>query len=129
MKKALIITTLLSTNTLNPQLVNAALVNGSILNFNTAATSGNFPSLPVTGSGSWFAMEVQPDTQVITGISGFNNLILGATQSASSTSVDNIDISWMFSGSAGVHQSTSNTNVLTTSGDTATVDFSGWGVF
>jgi len=129
MKKTLLTTAILSIISITPQSANAALLNGSTLSFDTPATSGSFTSLPAANSGSYFAMEVSVGTQIVTGVSGFDNLVIGTTQLASSSTIGNIDNPWMFSGNQGVHESTSNTNIISASGDTVTVDFSGWGVF
>ncbi len=69
-------------------------------------------------------------------ISGNDGLVLGTTQSASGShsgvpngsEVEGIDNAWAFFGNTGLHLSTSNTNVLSASGNTATADFSGWSV-
>ena len=130
MKKTLLMSAALSFIYFLPQSANAALLNGSVLNFDTPAISGNHSSLNSIGPGSWFALESSPGSFVATGISGAENLVLGTTQSApGSATAGNIDNSWMFSGIQGVHESTANTNIITSSGDTATIDFSGWGIF
>jgi hypothetical protein len=95
---------------------NAALVNGSVLNI---------------GAGSGFEFIGYPIVQTIT---GFNGIVLGTTQSAAGdhlgpidgTESPNIDQPWVFSGGTGMHSTLSPTNVLSASGNTASVDFSGW---
>jgi hypothetical protein len=102
---------------------NAVLVNGSTLNI---------------GAGSFVAMggatTVQApgfDGQFITGHQG---LVLGTVQIPSgshSGAPDGsespaIDDPWIFFGNTGMNGSQSATNVLTASGNTATIDFSGW---
>ncbi|VAW59095.1 hypothetical protein MNBD_GAMMA08-1889, partial [hydrothermal vent metagenome] len=130
MKNIFLSTALLSALSLAPQAANAALVEGSVLNFD--GFDGNRNTLPAVGSGSWFSLQLTPEPQlpVITSISSFNGLIIGTTQAASSTPpiTPNIDNPWGFAGNLGVHQSTSNTRIISASGDTATIDFSGWGV-
>jgi len=99
----------------------AALVNGSALTI---------------GTGSEFGMEVSPGFVLNTPITGLNGIVLGTVQPASGshsgppngTESPNIDQAWLFFGNTGMHQSTAATNVLSASGDTATIDFSGWGV-
>lgn len=99
----------------------AALQNGSVLNL---------------GAGSAFIMEVAPGFFLSTSITNNDGLILGTAQAAtgSHTGAPNgtesagIDDPWLFFGNTGMHQSVSATNVLSASGNTATVDFSGWSV-
>ncbi|VAW61898.1 hypothetical protein MNBD_GAMMA11-765 [hydrothermal vent metagenome] len=129
MKNIFLSTALLSVISIVPQAANAALIDGSVLDFDGVFLSGNVTALPAVGSGSWFSMQLDPEPAlpVITSISSFNGLVIGTTQVAS-VSTPNIDNPWGFSGNTGVHQSTSNTNIISASGDTATIDFSGWGV-
>lgn len=95
---------------------NAALVNGSVLNI---------------GAGSSFEIIGYPIVQTIT---GFNGIVLGTTQSATGdhlgpidgTESPNIDQPWVYAGNTGMHSTASPTNVLSASGNTASVDFSGW---
>jgi hypothetical protein len=120
----------------------AALVNGSTLSFTPAANSG---TQPADGAGSWFSMKVDANTTLYTGINSFNGIVLGTAQAASGSHTGlpgcvpnsvctnagenpNIDDPWGFFGSTGMHQTTSAANVLSASGNTASVDFSGWDV-
>lgn len=104
---------------------NAALVNGSTLSIDTGSFFTMGGGLTVTAPGL--------SGQFITGNDG---LVLGTTQSASGShsgvpdgsEVEGIDNAWAFFGNTGLHLSTSNTNVLSASGNTATADFSGWSV-
>ena len=131
------IATALGTATLNAE---ATLVNGSALNF--AASAGG-TVMPTIGSGSWFSLLISSTTTLYTGISSHNGLMLGTTQLASGSHIGapgctpgascnnagenpNIDNPWQFSGSTGMHQTTSNSNVLSAAGNAATVDMSGW---
>lgn len=90
-------------------------MNGSVLNI---------------GAGSGFELVGYP----IQTITGFNGIVLGTTQSAAGdhlgpingTESPNIDQPWVYSGSTGMHSTVSPTNVLSASGNTASVDFSGW---
>lgn len=105
----------------------AALVNGSTLNI---------------GAGSCFNMGggavCPPAAPGLSGqnVLGNNGLVLGTSQAAtgSHTGAPNgsespgIDQAWNFFGNTGMHLTTSNTNVLTASGNMATVNFSGWAV-
>lgn len=107
---------------------NAALVNGSVLTIEV----GSFFTI---GS----VVDDSPPGGSVTGafLTGFNGLILGTVQEASGSHTGipdgsespNIDRAWDFLGLAtGMHESKSPTNVLSASGNTATADFSGWGV-
>jgi len=116
--------------TIASQYANAALLNGSTLSFTPIASGSASSSLPADGLGSWYSMEISPGTFFITPITSLNGVVLGTTQLASSspTPVGNIDVPWLFSANPGAHQTVSNSNVLTVTGDTATVDFSGWNI-
>ncbi len=129
MKKNIFAQAFLAVATLFGQSAYAALVNGSTLNFSPIANFSISSQLPADGLGSWFAMEVQPGEFVITPLTSFNGLVLGTTQLASSAPVvANIDNPWQFFGNIGASQTISDANVLSTSGDTATVDFDGWNI-
>ena len=129
MKKYLHIFTFIITSSITTQYANAALTNGSTLSFTPIASGGQSTILPADGLGSWFSMEVQPGLPTITPITSLNGLVLGSTQPANPAPVvGNIDMPWVFLGNIGAHQSVSDTNVLSASGDTATIDFSGWSV-
>jgi hypothetical protein len=130
---------------LTPMMASAALVNGSNLSF-TAAASGT--TQPAIGAGSWFSMAVSANTTAYTGIQSFNGLTLGTTQlatgshsglpgctpnSACNASLPlneqpNIDNAWGFFSNTGMHQTTSNSNVISAAGNTGNVDMSGWSV-
>ena len=118
---------------------NAALTNGLTLDMTRAPTGG----IVQPASGSYFSMLALdttlngvPDTTVYIPIASFNGIRLGTTQTASGshsgavngTENPDIDDPWGFFGNTGMHQTTSNSNVLSASGNTATVDFSGWNV-
>jgi len=105
--------------------VNAVLVNGSTLNI---------------GEGSFFAMGGGTavnapgfDGQFITGNQG---LVLGSVQTPSGShsgapdgsESSTIDNPWVLFGNTGMTGNQSASNVLTASGNTATIDFSSWGM-
>jgi len=118
---------LLSLTALYGHCANAALLNGSTLSFTPAVTGGMV--MPAIGDGSWMALQVTPTDFLYTHIDSLNGIILGTSQPASSIPpVGDIDSPWMFSGSNGVHLTNSNSNVLTSFGDSATIDFSGWNI-
>lgn len=92
--------------------------------------------------GSWFSMS----GGTYAALEGFDGLRLGTTQTASGShsgtpgctngvgtcnntgELPGIDRPWEFFGNTGMHFSAIATNVLTASGNTATVSFSGWRV-
>lgn len=103
----------------------AVLLNGSTLNI---------------GAGSFFTMGGGTvvnapgfDGQFIT---NNNGIVLGTAQAASGShsgapngsEIEGIDNAWGYFGHTGLHLTTTPTNVLSASGNTATVDFSGWTV-
>ena len=120
---------------------NAALSSDASLSITQGTVGGT--SQPPAGTGSWFSMKALdldfdqiPETSVYVPIGGFNGLNLGTTQLASGshggpvdgTELPDIDNPWGFFGNTGMHQTTSNTTVLSAAGNNATVDFSGWNV-
>jgi len=121
MKKTTIVLSLLAVTGTS----HADLINGAVLNI---------------GEGSFFTMgggtTVQApgfDGQFITGHHG---LVLGEIQEATGShgGVPNnsenpaIDNPWVFFGNTGMHGTLLPSNVLSASGNTATIDFSGWNV-
>ena len=91
-------------------------------------------------SGSYFTMGGSPtvtapgfDGQFIT---GFNGIVIGTTQTATGShggapngsESPNIDNAWRFFGNTGMHLTTAPVNVLSGSGNSATLDFAGWSV-
>jgi len=109
---------------------NAALVNGSILNI---------------GEGSFFDMGpkgTEVDIGIITApgfdgqfITGYQGLVLGTVQTPSGShsgapdgsESPTVDNPWLLFGiTTGMHGTESASNVLSASGNTATVDLSGW---
>ena len=99
----------------------AALVQGSVLNIST---------------GSYWLLETDVDYFTSTPVTGHAGIVTGTAQStglthpgaptgteAISTSIDE---PWSFFGNTGMHLTVSPTNVLSASGDRATLDMSGW---
>jgi len=119
MKKTAIAIALMSTTS----SANAVLVNGSILNIG----EGSFFTL---GGGTVVAAPGF-DGQFITGHQG---LVLGSVQTPSGSHSGapdgsenpTIDNPWLWFGNTGMHGTESASNVLSASGNTATVDLSGW---
>jgi len=85
----------------------AALVNGSTLSIE---------------SGSYF--HLGEFGQVLT--TGIDGVILGSVQTHDFSFTGNRIDDFLFLASPGMHYTTSPTNVLSSSGNTATIDFSGW---
>lgn len=100
----------------------AVLVNGSVLSIGAGSffTMGGGTSVNAPGFDGQF-------------ITNNNGLVLGTAQSASGShsgipngsETEGIDNAWAFFGNTGMHLSTSATNIITASGNSATVDFSG----
>lgn len=85
--------------------VQANLINGSILSIEAGSYFDIFGQTPITG---------------------IDGVILGSNQPYDfSFTTGRID-QFVFLGAQGMHYTTSPTNVLSSSGNTATVDFSGW---
>lgn len=104
-------------------VASAALVNGSTLSVDQGSffTMGGGTTVNAPGFDGQF-------------ITGFDGLVLGTTQtpSGSHSGLPNgsesptVDNAWAFFGNTGMSGTDSNSNVLSASGNTATVDFSGW---
>lgn len=101
---------------------NATLVNGSTLSI---------------GLGSMFeVIDSNSNLFYSVPITGYQGVVLGTTQTAlgihsgppNGSESPGIDNPWEFFSNTGMHITTSPTNVLSASGNTATVDFSGWSV-
>ncbi len=118
---------------------NAALAGNALLNFNTGVLGGYYGNAVVTGS--YFGMDTNGDGVIKkterTPIAQNNGILLGTIQTASGShsgspgtapEAPGIDSPWSFFGNTGMHFTNSATNVLSASGNTATVDFSGWNV-
>lgn len=124
----------------------AALMSNAKLDFDPGVTiclaSCSPSGSPIYGvkTGSYFGMDTSGNGKISAGertaISENNGLLLGTIQAASGshggalngTESPGIDNPWGFFGNTGMHYSSSPTTVLSATGNTATVDFSGWGV-
>lgn len=115
---------------------NTALAIGLIASFISAgveASLTNGTPLPI-GVGSYFEMETAVGVFTRTAITGLNGLVIGTSQLAAGshlgspdgTESPNIDRPWLFFGSTGMHETVSPSYVLSSSGNTATIDMSGW---
>lgn len=131
-------TVLLALTTMASFSANAQLQGSSTLNFNPGVLGGYYGNVLV--SGSYFGMDTNGDGTVTKSerspISQNRGVILGTTQVATGshsgqpngTESSNIDQPWSFFGNTGMHQTSSPTFVLSSTGNVATVDFSGWAV-
>ena len=98
-----------------------------MLNFTSALTD---TTQPLVGAGSWRAF---PDSNLYLGIESFNGLIVGASQSASGShggapdgsESPAIDKAWQAFGNTGMLETTSPANIISASGNLATLDFMG----
>lgn len=116
----------------------AALVGYNVLTFEGAPIDPlNNTVMPAPGSGSWFAISPSPGQFVYTPVTSFNGLdINGGAQPASGShsglpdgsESPYIDLPWSFFGNTGMHMTTSPVNVISQSGNTVLLDFSGWSV-
>ena len=110
----------------------ATLVNGSTLSFSSALGGHNNTDTtqPAVGAGSWWAF---PDSNLYLAIESFNGLVVGTSQSASGshsgapdgTESPAIDQAWQAFGNTGMLETTLPTNVVSASGNTATLNFMG----
>ena len=107
MKNALFTTSCAITLSIACLNVQASLVNGSTLSIE---------------SGSYF--EFGGFGQVST--TGIDGVILGSVQTHDFSFTGNRIDEFTFLGSPSMHYTTSSTNVINSSGNTATIDFSGW---
>ena len=111
--------------------VNGALVDGVSLQFVPATTGGT--TQPV--SGSWWGADVTSAT-VYTPLVPHDGLVLGSAQPATGSHSGPPDGSenptitepWISFGSTGMHHSVSPITVINASGNTATLDFSGFSI-
>jgi hypothetical protein len=106
---------------------NAALTNGSTLNIGAGSffTMGGGTAVNAPGFDGQFLVQN-------------NGLVLGTTQTPSGShsgapgtvagEAPTVDSTWLFFGNTGMSGTTTDSNVLSASGNTATVDLSGWAV-
>lgn len=116
----------------------AALTNASVLQF-TAGNTGNFTTAAEAGA-SWFSWLVDTSPAYLyTGIApgADGGIRIGAAQpipagvishfgSPYTSDIGAIDMGWSFLYNTGLHFTTSPVTVVTDSGTTKTLDFSGW---
>lgn len=106
---------------------------------NVTVLSGGASGMPANATltleaGSNFTMEIEPGNHIPTAITGFQGLKTFVAQTAygSHTGVPNgtetpgVDNPWNFFGNTGMHGTTVAARVLSATGNTATLDFSGW---
>lgn len=113
------------------QIAEGALLDGVTLEFSPAPDSGS--TQPT--SGSWWGLDFFTTT-LFTPLTSFDGIILGQAQPASGShfglpdGTENLSISEpiLSSGATGMFQSTSPITVISSFGNTATLDFSGFGM-
>lgn len=111
---------------------NTATVNVTVLSGGVSAMPAN--ATLTIDAGSNFTMEVSPGFHLPTAISGFQGLKTFVPQTAygSHLGVPNgmetpaVDNPWDFFGNTGMHGTTIPARVLSATGNTATLDMSGW---
>jgi len=118
----------------------AALASNAVLQFEPYTPCTSYHDLSCYNFTSYFGMDTNGSGEVTanerTRIYMNNGLILGSTQLASGShsghpndsEIVDIEEAWSFFGNTGMHFTYSPTNVISASGNTATVDFSGWRV-
>ena len=96
------------------------------LNFDAGATTCTYHGTCFVKSGSYFGMDTNGSGAVTpnerTAIAQADGIILDTAQASG------VDVDWSFFGNMGSHYSASATTVLSQSGNTATIDMSGWTV-
>jgi hypothetical protein len=115
---------------------NAALASNAILDFSdgvyTCLIGGTYPTCDyeVTNvTGSYFGMDtsgdhVIQDNEKTALFSSGTGITLGTAQG-----VGEIDMAWLFGGNDGNHYSKQGLSVVSASGNTASIDMTGWTVF
>jgi len=126
----------------------AALATGAVLNFDAGVVSTISSSGSQVLSGSYFGMDFDGNNSISAyernALTQNNGLIVGVMQTAAGShggapgcvydgltcintgEEPGIDAAWSFLGNTGMHQTLSAPTLLTSSGNTATLDFSGW---
>lgn len=132
----LLSTLLLISGLLLASQVQAALVGFRLLNFEGAAVDPLQNNIrPADGTGSWFNVSPFAGEYIYTSLTSWNGLeINGGSQPASGAHMGSpdgsenpgIDQPWEFVTSTGMHMTTSPVTVLSQSGNTVLLDFSGW---
>lgn len=118
----------------------ATLPDNAILKFEAGVVTTSAHGTEFVKSGSYFGMDTNGNGAVTanerTALVENVGITLGNTQAATGShsgapdgsESPGIDQPWGFFGNTGLHYTSNPTIVLTTSGNTATIDFSGWGV-
>jgi len=116
----------------------AILSSNAALNFNPGTTTLTYHGTSVINGGSYFGMDTDGNSLIMANeriaIQQLNGIFLGLAQPASGshsgmpdgTESPDIDVPWSFFANTGLHSASTPTTVLSASGNTATVDFSGW---
>ncbi len=115
--------------TLSPRQAVALLADGATLNIDNtsffALGGGMVPSSNIVGHDGLVTGTVQPATGSHSGAPGCT---AGVGVCNNPGEQPGIDEPWSYFNSTGMHQTTSASNVLSASGNSATIDFSGWNV-
>jgi hypothetical protein len=118
----------------------AALASDAVLIFDPAEYSYSSLIGDFVSGGSYFGMDTNGNGTITvnerTGLELNDGLYVGTTQLATGShsgapdgsESPGIDQPWFFFSNTGMHYSSSDTTLLSASGNTATLDFSGWGV-
>ena len=140
MKKLVIGSAVAAALSMGATSANAALSSSAVLNFDSGVQTCTAYGTCFVKSGSYFGMDTNGSGTVTanerTPLVQNNGLILGTAQAASGshsgapdgTESAGIDAAWGFFGNTGMHFTSSAANVLSATGNTATIDFSGWNV-
>ena len=119
--------------------VNAALMSNAVLMFDSSVYgTGSEAGLVVGGTFFSFDIDNNGDIELWerTGMTPYNGIQLGTAQPASGshsgspdgTESPSIDAPWSFFGNTGMHLSNTPVNVLSSTGNMAYLDMSGWGM-
>ena len=118
----------------------SSAVTATTLNFDAGVTTCTYHGTCFVKSGSYFGMDTNGSGSVTpnerTALAQNDGIVLGTAQAASGShsgapdgsETAGIDAAWGFFGNTGLSYTSSPTNVLSQSGNTATIDMSGWTV-
>lgn len=119
----------------------AALTNGTVLAFTPGSVAPAYSQ--AEAGASWFSMQLAPTSFAYVGLQPGTDggIVIGVVQPVPpgvlshpgspyggtyTTDVGAIDMGWSFLGNTGLHFTSSPVSVVTDSGTTKTLDFSGW---
>ena len=140
MKKLKLTLSLAVLTGLSSTSANAALSSSALLAFDAGVVACSSSGTCLVQAGSYFGMDTNGSGEITVNermaLVQNDGLILGTAQAApgshsgspDGTESPGIDAPWNFMGNTGMHFTNFATNVLSASGNTATIDFSGWNV-